>query len=220
MTKILMLVEGQSEEIVVRDILAPRFEVLDIYLQAVLVKTKREKSGRAFKGGIVSYAKVEHDLRALLSDSSASAVTTFLDYYGLPQNFPGLSDRPLGDPRKRVAHVEEAFAAQIDHKRFIPHLTLHELEAWIYVDPAAASWVFTDAAVAATLQTIREACGGPEMIDESPETAPSKRILEVAPDYTKTVAGPQAIEAIGLDRIRAACKHADSWLKKLELVAS
>ena len=60
---------------------------------------------------------------------------------------------------------------------------------------------------------------GAEMVDEGPRTAPSKRILAIAPDYTKTVAGPQAIEAIGIERIRSVCTHADAWLARLEALA-
>lgn len=219
MKKVLFLVEGQSEEIVVRDILGPHFLGFDIHLQAVLVKTKREKAGTAFKGGIVSFEKIRHDLKLLLHDTSAAAVTTFIDYYGLPDDFPGLADRPSGTAHARIAHVEAAFGREISHKRFIPHLTLHELESWLYVEPTMAAWVFSDAAVAAQLTMIRDQCGGAEMVNDGAQTAPSKRILAISADYSKTVAGPQAIEAIGLRRIRNACKHADDWLNRLEALA-
>ena len=220
MKKILLLVEGLSEEIVVRNLLGPHFLTRDIYLEAVLVKTRIEKAGKAFKGGVVSFEKVRRDLKALLGDTSAAAVTTFIDYYGLPADFPGVADRPATkDPYQRVAHVEAAFAHEIDHRRFIPHLTLHELEAWIYVEPSLASWVFSNETVASKLEAIRDQCGGAEFVNEGPDTAPSRRIMALAPDYTKTVAGPAAIEGVGLERIRRSCKHADAWLNRLEALA-
>jgi hypothetical protein len=57
--KVLLLVEGQSEEIVVRDVLGPHFLARGVCLQATLVTTKREKSGLKFRGGISTFAKVE-----------------------------------------------------------------------------------------------------------------------------------------------------------------
>jgi hypothetical protein len=146
-------------------------------------------------------------------------VTTFLDYYGLPSDFPGWGGRPVADAYARVGHLEAALAEEIDDPRFIPHLTLHELETWLYVQPSAAPWVFSEG-VARQLVAIRNKSGGAESVNESPATAPSKRILSLAPLYAKTVDGPQAIEATGLDLIRRSCPHADAWLKRLEFLAS
>jgi hypothetical protein len=42
----------------------------------------------------------------LLNDTGAVAVTTMLDYYGLPRDFPGRSAIPAGDCYARVAHLE------------------------------------------------------------------------------------------------------------------
>jgi hypothetical protein len=89
-------VEGQTEETFVRDVLTPHLSGIGVYPTPVLAKTKREKSGRAFKGGLTSYAKVRRDILRLLDDSSAAAVTTMLDFYGLPKDFPGNSIIPTG----------------------------------------------------------------------------------------------------------------------------
>jgi hypothetical protein len=218
MKKILLLVEGQSEEIVVRTVIAPQLEKAGLHVEVVILMTKREKSGKKFKGGVASFSKIERDLRSLLSDSSAVAVSTILDYYGLPSDFPGLADRPAGNPLMRIQHVEAAFARVIGHKRFIPHLTLHELETWIFVEPTRASWVFFDPGVAKQLEAIRNACGGAEFVDEG--TPPSKRISNLAPEFTKTGSGPDAIAAIGLAKIRAACDHANAWLARLEALGA
>lgn len=57
---------------------------------------------------------------------------------------------------------------------------------------------------------------GPEQVDDGVDTAPSKRILNAYPRYTKTIDGPLVIADAGLDPIRACCPHADQWLRKLE----
>lgn len=216
MKKVLILVEGLTEETVVRDLIDPHLWEREICLEPVILKTKREKSGKTFKGGIGSFEQVSRDLKLLLGDTSAIAVTTLLDYYRLPSDFPGTDDRPTRDPYKRVAHVERAFEKAIDHRKFVPHLTLHELEAWVYVDPFLSEWVFGDPKISKKLIEIRNQCGGPELVDEGPATAPSKRILAVAPEYEKPFHGPLAIGEVGIDRVRAACTHANAWLAKLE----
>ena len=216
MKKVLILVEGQTDETVVRDVLAPHLSSKGIALVPVIVKTKRDKTGKAFKGGISSFDQVHRDLKPLLRDGSAIGVTTLLDYYGLPNDFPGMKDRPPKDAYARVAHVEAEFAKAVNNRKFVAHLTLHEIEAWIYVDPKAAEWVFENQKVPLRLKEIRASCGGAELVDEGPETAPSKRILAIAPEFEKAIHGPMAIEAVGIDQIRTACQHADAWLRTIE----
>ncbi|MDI9569703.1 MAG: DUF4276 family protein [Pseudomonadota bacterium] len=60
----------------------------------------------------------------------------------------------------------------------------------------------------------------PEEINERPESSPSKRIKSLFPAYRKTVHGPLAAQRIGLEHIRASCRHFDDWLMKLENYAA
>lgn len=216
MKRLLVLVEGQTEETFVRDVLTPHLATFGIHPTAVVLKTKRVKAGGAFRGGVTSTPQVLGDIRRLLGDSAAVGVTTILDYYGLPDDFPGMATRPAGAPAARVAHVEEALAAGFPARSFVPHLVLHEYEAWIFAAPAACAWVFDDPELPGKLAAIATANGGPERIDEGPATAPSKRLLGVCPGYRKTLHGPMAVGASGLGAVRSACPHADAWLRRLE----
>lgn len=215
MSRLLILVEGQTEEIFVRDILTPHLAGFDVHPIAVLLKTKRVKAGGAFRGGVTSTEKVLGDIRRLLGDSNAT-VTTMLDYYGLPEDFPGMETRPVGDPYARIEHVEEALRAELAAASFIPHLVLHEYEAWVFSSPEDCSWVFDDPTVASQLVGIVGTANGAERIDEGPATAPSKRLIKVFPAYRKTLHGPMAVKAIGLTKLRQACPHAGAWLDQLE----
>jgi hypothetical protein len=62
----------------------------------------------------------------------------------------------------------------------------------------------------------------PEEINESPQTAPSKRIIKYLPQYEgqKAQVGPLVAEDIGLYRLRENCNHFDEWLLKLEKIVS
>ncbi|MGF6883177.1 hypothetical protein ABH933_002704 [Nocardia sp. GP40] len=57
--------------------------------------------------------------------------------------------------------------------------------------------------------------GGPELINNDPATAPSKRLLRYQPGYVKVTEGPLAVAELGIDAIRAQCPHTDAWLAKL-----
>ncbi len=216
MKKVLILVEGQTEETFVRDVLAPHLAVTGTHIIAKLATTKRVKSGTHFKGGITSYQKVKNDINRLLNDSSVVKVTTMLDFYGLPKTFPGKTTMPRGSCFERVAHLEEEFKRDIGNRRFLPYLSLHEFEALLFVSPEVTAKAFPGAAVAAKLQAIRDNFGSPEEIDDSPKTAPSKRILDLLPQYQKPLHGPIVTMAVGFDKIRKECQHFDQWLTKLE----
>ena len=47
----------------------------------------------------------------------------------------------------------------------------------------------------------------PELINNSPNTAPSKRILKVIPAYDKTVTGVEILRKISLNKLRQKCQH-------------
>jgi hypothetical protein len=217
----LVLVEGQTEEQFVNECLAPPLLARGLALSPTIVKTKRTVGGAHFKGGVTSYAQVSRDLGLLLRDTGASVITSVLDYYALPTSFPGMLDRPAGSPGHRVVHVENAWAAAVDDARFVPHATLHELEAWVYAAPARLeAWMFNDdQAVIAAIAEVAAAHRTPEDIDEGPQTAPSKRLCDVFPAYQKPLHGPLALMAIGIEGIREACPHFARWLARLESIA-
>jgi hypothetical protein len=216
MKRVLILVEGQTEETFVRDVLNPHLHANGKTLAPTLVVTKRVKDGPNFKGGITNFAKLEGDLRRLFRDTNAAAVTTMLDYYGLPSDFPGLATRPPGTPAERVAHVETAFANHVNEPRFIPYLSLHEFEALVFASLNQAAWVFDDAQALASLQRDLQNAGSAELINENPMTAPSRRIEGAYPRYQKVLQGPMAVAAAGLQQLRTACPHFDTWISKLE----
>jgi hypothetical protein len=76
--------------------------------------------------------------------------------------------------------------------------------------------IFSQQDIPRKLDEVRQNLGGPENINENPETAPSKRILQIAEDYQNALHGPMAIGAIGMDAIRKACPHAEAWLRRIE----
>jgi hypothetical protein len=70
------------------------------------------------------------------------------------------------------------------------------------------------------LIAIRNAFPTPEHINERPDLAPSKRIVELLPDYRKPVAGPLIIQQIGLSTLRRECAHFSQWIGKIQKAVS
>lgn len=100
MNRVYAVVEGQTEESFVRDVLAKHLVRRNVHIEPILLTTKRVKNrnaferslpGRRFKGGVSSYNQVKRDIRNVLNDRGVAAVTTMIDFYGLPRDFPGMN---------------------------------------------------------------------------------------------------------------------------------
>jgi hypothetical protein len=209
-------VEGQTEEVVARDVIGPYFSDADASVTWSIHKTKRPAGGQAYRGGISRWPKLHQELTLLLRDTSITLLTTLFDYYAFPADAPGMASRPQGTPYDRVKHVERALAEAVSNERFVPHLVLHEIESWVLADCPRLGEVMGDQVGATILSRIVQQESGPEMINDGTTTAPSKRILAAYPRYRKTIDGPLVIVDAGLNSIRRCCPHADQWLKTIE----
>ena len=56
----------------------------------------------------------------------------------------------------------------------------------------------------------------PEMINDSSETAPSKRLSKIIRGYSKVTAGSLLAQEIGIGKIRSKCPRFNEWITKLE----
>ena len=151
-----------------------------------------------------------------------------VDYYGLPQTgpkaWPGRKDasdlpfkaKPALVERVLLEDVVRTMGTGFDSTRFIPFVTMHEFEALLFSDCELFSVGIGQPEVADRLQAIRNAFESPEEIDDSPDTAPSKRILAIIPGYQKPLTGTLAALEIGLAAMRVECPHFDEWLELLE----
>lgn len=218
MTRLSVLVEGQTEERFVHDLLAPHLAPLQVWATPIVVHTSRSADGRKRRGG-GHWRLWKRDLEGLCRDRSPDArVTTLFDLYGLPADFPGLDAcTRIADTVARCAALEARMAAEIVDDRFIPYLQRHEIEALVLVDPTPLRELDAEADVAGLLANL----GGlsPEDVNDGEATAPSKRLARFVPRYTKTVHGPLVMEATGLARIRDACPRFGAWLTRLEALA-
>lgn len=214
MTRLYLLVEGQTEEAFVRELLMPHYARIGKYLTPIIVSTSP-----GHKGGVVRYTKVKPQLLRLCKQDAGAYVSTLFDLYALPQDFPGKTAAGYpthGTGQQKATFIETQLAQDISQANFIPNLMVHEFEALLFSQPDKfAEWT-DDANAVQRLHAYAQAHATPEDINDSPLTAPSKRILSAMPAYQKTVHGPLIACDIGLDAMRAVCPHFNAWLQILE----
>ncbi len=209
-----VVVEGQTEEVFVRDTLRSHLATFDVHPTPFTVVTRRFPSGGKVSGGNY-WPHVKRDVLRLLGDSQAAAVTTMFDLYGLSPDWPGFPAHKL-KARQRALEVERAMAENMRNERFIPHLCLHEFESLLFVSPEACAIQAGRPKLGERLAAEVKKAGSHEEIDEGPNTAPSKRMKKHWPSYAKTTDGPAIVARIGVEAIRGECPHFSSWLNALE----
>ncbi|MBU1665278.1 MAG: DUF4276 family protein [Gammaproteobacteria bacterium] len=219
MTRLLVLAEGDSEELFVKRMLAPHLASHSVYATPTLVETRRLADGRKLGGGN-RWPRVRDSLKPLLADSDAW-VTTLLDFYGLPDDFPGaIPARTARTPDAGVALLEQQLAAAIEHPpRFIPFFALHEFEAWYFSAPEKVGEHFDHAELESRLAQVVRTCGGPEQINHGADTHPSARLHTLGVGFRKT-REISLLEKIGIPTIRNACPHFAQWLSRLEALGT
>lgn len=220
MVRVHVLVEGQTEETFVKGVLQPHFNRHEIYLFPRLIG----KPGH--KGGVGEYPRARRDILNTLKEDSDAVCTTMFDYYGMPASWPQREAARQVPFARRPVTIEEAILADIaselgsgfDAARLIPYVQMHEFEALLFSDPkllAQRLYLTDDTAT----QAIRGQFGTPEEIDDSPQSAPSKRIIGLYPGYDKRLDGFLISQNIGLNAMRTQCPHFNDWLQRLEALA-
>lgn len=211
MKKIFIYCEGKTELYFVKQILFDYFDKKEIYLIPILCHTK-EGPQKVYKGGITSYSKVIRELKKLCHDNKNEQITSFIDYYGLknlPQLDAGLKKYNL------IKALEMQMKADVGCSNYIPYVSFHEFESLLFSDPTKFSYLNKNA-VSKFERMLLEFEENPEFINNGISTAPSKRILNLIPGYSKTIDGLKIAKSISLQVIRSKCKHFSEWIRALE----
>jgi len=224
--EVMVVVEGQTEQTFIRDVLGPYTSYKNIFLHSALIG----KPGR--KGGDIRFDRARNDVGRHLKQRGNTYVSTMFDFFRIEADWPGkrevlrlinsgtsLSARVKGEKLEEVmlSEITESFSGYDPEVRFLPYIEMHEFEALL----------FSNASILANNINVRESeiedilaeCGEPEEIDDGPDTAPSKRLIRLRTDYRKVAMGKTISEAIGIQTIREECPHFNTWLTKLEQLA-
>ncbi len=219
MIYVTVLVEGDSEEFTIKKVIVP-----ELSYQGIYVTPMRMPTSKGHKGGDVNFDRLLHNVSIHLKQRSDTYITTFLDLYKLNNTFPYFEESlKIADTYQRVQFLEEKLHAEICEltgcrkERFIAHIQPYELEALLFSDVSIYNQVVENwQNHIDELQNIYDEFETPEHINNSFETAPSKRLESILkPKYRKTRHAPLLAEKIGLAKIEEECLHFSAWLNKI-----
>ena len=198
--RLAIVVEGRTEEEFVNGLVAPELRCLGITSQPIVL------------GGNVSIDRVAAEMADLSWDFES--VTSLVDYYGFkdkrnhtPEHIQNSIDNRTGD----------IIGRKYNQYRIFSYVQKHESEGLLFSDTSAFDRLFgRNKEYGMRLRDIRLPFHTPEDINDSSETAPSKRIASVVPRYDKVLDGPLVAMETGLRAIRLECPRFDAWISHLE----
>lgn len=207
MIRVAISVEGPTEMEFCKKVLTPFFRTHNIEMIPVTICTSKDKCGRKHKGGNVNVARIENEVSKLLP--SHDYVTTFYDFYGFAK-------RPTDD----IDELEKVLFELFDNIKFIPYIQQYEFETLMFSNPEYFQDYFGDEKITIEMKKmIENAQNDIEKINDSPQTAPSKRMealfKEIGEYYDKVFYGEGIASDIGLDIIRKRAKRFNKWVEKI-----
>ena len=224
MVEVIVFAEGPTEEQFIKRVVAPSLRPAQVFVKPQLLKTSKDASG-----GSISFDRLKINARNTLRQYPNAILSTFLDLYGLESSFPDFHEaKNKPDVYARTNCLEDALhQAIVEHigcraERFIPHIQPYEFEGLLFSNIAALcdiepAWNHH----LPKLTAVRNAFETPEHINNSYETAPSRRLENLLhPKYQKTRHGPLGAERITLSVMETECIHFHEWMNKLRALTN
>ncbi len=215
-----MLVEGQTEYQFVGQVLRPYLAGFEVFVIPAIVKTKHTHWGTWEKGGSLRYPIFKKKLMDLLRNKSRTTTMMF-DLYGLSSDFPNRDVSTGSLSRTAAVDIQNGIHDDLGNPvNFIPFVVRHEFEAFIFASDVELPRIIS--ASASQRLRFEKLCRQfvcPEDIDNSPTSAPSRRIVEIFPNYNKVVHGVATVKGIGIEIIMKQCPHFHAWVQQIVVAA-
>ena len=212
MKYIFLMVEGQSEELFYKTHFQKEFE------NTLCFEVRRPGDS----GGKVSFEKfVRLIRRAIKSFSYCEKFFIVYDYYGLHPTFKEHLTEVESNLEMKIQSIQQRFESEINDYRFKFILQVHEFEAYLFTEPQKIAEHYNAPEKSNELTAIlNRFSGNPESINDNIDTAPSKRIINVFPQYKngKTTDGVSIAGKIGIRAIREKCQYFNAFCEEIELV--
>ena len=139
--EVVVVVEGQTEQTFIREVLAPEMAGKGVFLYAMLIG----KSGH--KGGNIRFERARNDVGRLLKQRPDTYVSSMFDFFRIEADWPGkrevlrlinsgtsLSATDKGEKLENVmlSEITESFSGYNPEVRFLPYIEMHEFEALLF----------------------------------------------------------------------------------------
>ncbi len=212
MKRVYIVVEGQTEQKFVKEVLSPYLLQESGIMQVTPLLIKTSKTG---KGGFVNYEHLKNTVLPMLRQKSDIIVTTMVDYFRIPNNLPEYDQCQDLEPKEaRVNALEQAINEDIKDARFFSYIQLHEFEALLFSHARGFESYYDDEELCA-LQALVNKYPNPEDMNTSAQGAPSKRILAIRLNYDKDVEGILIAIEVGIKDMMTKCPRFKAWVEKI-----
>jgi len=213
MDSIFIITEGQSEEKFYKSVFSEYFKS-DYYFQVTCMPNKKNAYSRKNKGGTVSYDLCLRNIKRFLNEAThCRNVFLIYDLYGLHNSFYD-GYEGTNDTDSKISFLVNRLENDVNNSKFKFILQVHEFEAYLFADPNEIVKHFNKEEKLDEFNSILASHNNnPEDINDSTETAPSKRIINIFPQYEfgKTSDGVVIAKNIGIDKIKSKCKRFDDF---------
>jgi hypothetical protein len=208
MLRLVFIVEGDTEILLVNKVIMPYIYGLGYNVthncQTITTNRKQHK-----KGGVGSYGKFKNEIQKTLSQGNV-LVTTLVDFFKLPTDFPQFTK-----DSSRIHQIETAILQDFDNNpNLLPYIQRHEVEALMYSSMEGFELVMDEDEQLEKVQQIISQYPNPEDINNSPATAPSKRLQSIY-DYDKTGDGEMIFEMVGITPMLEKCPRFATWINSI-----
>ncbi len=217
MKRLLIVVEGDTEKEFIDKVLSP-------YLYAKGLQSVDCFKIKHTKGGLTKYRHLKTDLINCVYENNV-LVSTLIDFYALPKDFPKYeAANAFVNKAERLTFLEQAIVEDLETEKgtsfpnLFPYIQLHEFEALVFssIDSIRALYSENDAKLN-EIEQVMATYPNPEDINDSPQTAPSKRLKnnQLIMGYNKINDGIMIIEETGIDTILSKCPRFRRWVETL-----
>ncbi|CCZ30902.1 putative uncharacterized protein [Proteobacteria bacterium CAG:495] len=188
--------EGQTEVDFIKKLNKKYFNAKLISLKPIAINKTNAMNGNVSMDRLIHFIKRAPEV----------IITTFIDYYGFK-----------GEREEGYLELEERIRELSGKEHIIAYVQLHETEALWFTNINAIKEVKNaNASQIQALEDIVRIYSNPEDINNSRETAPSKRLETIFSDYKKIRDGNAIADKISIEEMKEKCPHFSNWLDMIE----
>lgn len=210
--RLIFIVEGDSEVDFVESKLLPYLYSIQgaiegkWYFNAQKITTNRRRNA---KGGNISFEYLRNEVNRA-SSHGHPWITTFLDFFRLPSDFPEFSTGASD-----IDRIEEAMAKELSVPNFIPYIQKYEFETLLFTDSDAFIPIIDDDSQLRIITETIQSYMNSEEINGGPETAPSKRLKHIF-GYEKVHDSHMILENLTIEQICQHCPRFRTWITRIK----
>ena len=216
MKRLVIIVEGETEESFVNNILCPYFCSKGLYNTIQCFKTKHSH------GGMSKYSYIKKDILNTIYEKDV-VVSMMIDFYRLPSDFPGFNDLKATQTHQEQANLlETRIKKDLEDSQkqlfenFIPYIQLHEFEALVFASISGIDSLFERTEMDYNgLMNVIQQYPNPEDINNHPDTAPSVRLKKLNSGYNQVLHGIDLIYTVGMNELLEKCPRFKTWIESM-----